>query len=338
MAKDASDSKVLVELGAVLYDYEAMTDIDHQHFEVSTAGRIFSMVGAQKPLIRPDGVLTGLEVIPAVSGGNDQVDVSKGTAWINGALVTLAADETDVSITRATDPKTHRINSITLTNAEAIAAVAGTEHTEFSETRAADGGPPLIATTSIELAQVRTASFTAAPITADEIFAVPNQHRELASYPVVTVHPLGKDGIGTKGTAQVEFSEALPLIHTGSVAKTVYAKYYNPNFAQIPEASEFRPPRDSATQSEDSTYDGPRAATKWGRGTGSFNCLHDGKGSSIIMQVKGTTRALKFYPDKYLTGFWLMQGSLAIADEYPVGANMRATINLGADMEPIWVE
>ncbi len=336
MAKDASDSKVIAELGAVLYDYEAMTDVDHKYFKVATEGRIFSMVGAQKPLIRPDGQLTGLKVKPAVSGGDDKVDLEKGTAWINGALVTLSADATDLTITRGTT-QNYTIHSIDLTSAAAGAVVDGTEGASHTETRGAAGGPPLVPTSSIECGQVRVTNKTAAPITEDEIFSVPNQHRELASYPVATVHPMGIDGI-LKGTALVEFSEELPLIHTGPVAKEVHARYYNPNFAQIPEASEFRPPRDTATQSEDSTYDGPRAATKWGRGTGSFNCLHDGTGNAIIMQVKGTTRAIKFYPDKYLSGHWLMMGSLGIADEYPAGANMRATVNLGAISEPIWVD
>jgi len=334
MAKDSTDAKILVELGGVLYDYEELTDSgDHITFAVSTAKRLFSMVGAQKPLIRPDGVLTGLEVTPAASNLDDKVDVSPGTAWINGAVVTLAAAATDVAATRPTPTDDHTITSITLTDAGAVAAVAGVDHTEFSEIRAADGGPPLIAVTSIELAQVRLTASASAAVLDSEIFAVPNQHRELAAYPVYEVKPMG-----AAGTAQVVFSEALPLIHTGAIPKTVYARYTNPNFAALTECSEVKLPRDTASQSEDATYDGPRAAVKWGRGTGSFTHLHDGSGTALIMLVKGTQRFLKFFPDKYLTGYWIMLATLGVADEYPVGGNMRASISLGAQSEPVWIQ
>ena len=333
MAKDSTDAKILVELGGVLYDYEALTDSgDHLTFQVATAGRLFSMLAAQKPLIRPDGILTGLEVTPAASGTDDLVDVSAGTAWINGALVTLAAADVDVAVARATPADTHKISSLTLTSAGAVAVVAGVDHTAFSETRAADGGPPLIPVTSIELAQARLTG-TAAAVLDSEIFAVPNQHRELAAYPVYEVKPMG-----SAGRAQVVFSEALPLIHTGAIAKKVYARYTNPSFATLTECSEVKLPRDTASQSEDATYDGPRAAVKWGRGTGSVTHLHDGSGTALIMQVKGAQRFLKFYPDKYLTGYWIMLATLGVADEYPVGGNMRASISLGAQAEPVWIQ
>ena len=336
MAKDATYFKVLVELGGVLYDYEQLTDDgDHIRFEVATPGRLFSQVQAQKPLIRPDGVLTGLEVTPDDAEVDNTVDVGTGTAWINGALVTLAAADEAVAV-RGTAPNIYKIDSITLTSGGAVAVVEGTGSTAFSETRGAAGGPPLIPTTSIELAQVRMSAEAAAAIAASEIYSVPNQHRELASYPVYTVYPIGDSDC--KGTAFVEFSEALPLIHTGAVAKEVHARYTNPNFATISECSDFAMPRDSFSQSEDATNDGPRAAVKLGRGTGSFGCLHDGTGSAVIMQVKGTQRMLKFYPDKYLTGYWLMEATLAIVDNYPIGANIKATVTLGAKSEPLWIQ
>ena len=334
--KDAKDAKVLVELGGVEFDYEALSDNgDHKTYKVATAGRLFSMVGDQKPLIRPGGVLTGLEVTPDDAEVNNTVDINAGTAWINGALVTLAAATEGLAV-RGTAPNIFKIDSITLTDAAAIAVVEGTGSTEFSEVRGAAGGPPLIPVTSIELAQVRMTTEAAAAIKASEIFKVPNQHRELASYPTYVVQPVGEAPYA--GTARVVFSEALPLIHTGPLTKTVYARYTNPNFVTLPECSEIKLPRDTFSQTEEKTYDGPRAAVSLGRGSGGFSCLHDGTGTALIMQVKGTQRFLKFFPDKYLTGYWICLATLAIADEYPAGGSMKAAVSLGSQAEPEWIQ
>jgi len=295
--KDAKDAKVLVELGGVEFDYEALSDNgDHKTYKVATAGRLFSMVGDQKPLIRPGGVLTGLEVTPDDAEVNNTVDINAGTAWINGALVTLAAATEGLAV-RGTAPNIFKIDSITLTDAAAIAAAA---------------------------------------IKASEIFKVPNQHRELASYPTYVVQPVGEAPYA--GTARVVFSEALPLIHTGPLTKTVYARYTNPNFVTLPECSEIKLPRDTFSQTEEKTYDGPRAAVSLGRGSGGFSCLHDGTGTALIMQVKGTQRFLKFFPDKYLTGYWICLATLAIADEYPAGGSMKAAVSLGSQAEPEWIQ
>src|SRR5210317_1267247 len=135
------------------------------------------------PVIRPDGVLTGGLVTVAISGSNDLVDVAALTCNLAGIVTSVSADS-DVSCTRPATAVS-KVNSITIDNAGAVAVVVGTDGstTAFSETRGAAGGPPFIPTDSIEIAQVRFTSDTAAAVTESEVLQTIGLHRESASYP-----------------------------------------------------------------------------------------------------------------------------------------------------------
>ena len=276
------------------------------------------------PVIRPDGLLTGGTVTPAASGTNDLVDVAAGSAYISGALVTWDA-ETDVSITRATSTDTHAVTSITVTSAGVVTAVAGTDGTSsFSETRAAAGGPPLIPVASIELAQVRTTSDTAAAIAAGEIYSVVGLHTERSDYPVWDVDYY---------TGRVTFVDDLPAIHDGSSPepKKVYASYAAPIFADVQIASDFVPPENSYSVSSTQVYGRTIGSSSSSLSAGSFTAyLNDGVTDPLV-GLAGEELWFQFYPNRYQTAHIVTQGKLGVTRTFPATDSISASCTINAD-------
>jgi hypothetical protein len=298
----------------------ALTDSgDHTTF--AGAASPWSQRTTFAPVVRPNGVVTGGAITPAASGTNDLVDVAAGTAYINGNLVSWSAD-TDVAASRGADTDTHRITSITVTSAGAVAAVAGVDSTAFSETRAANGGPPLIATTSIELGQVRLTSVTAGAITAGEIHQVIGTHQERYDYPLYDIDYY---------SGEVTFISALPLIHTGPVAKGVYASYAAPVFADVQKATDFVPPENRYTVSSEQIYGRTLGSTKAALNAGSFTAyLEDGVADGLAT-LAGEILWFKFYPDQYRGSYIMSQGKLGIQRTFPAGDQIKAQCTINAE-------
>lgn len=327
-----SKAAVYYESGQAQQAAAAMTDSgDHTTFAL--AAKPWSQVSGYEYSVKPYGLATGGLVTPAISGTNDLVDVAALTAYMFGAtgasattgLLTVAAD-TDVAITRGITTDTHNITSITVTSAGAIAAVAGTDGTAFSETRGANGGPPLIPVGSIEIAQVRTTSVTAAAITAGEIFQVVGTHQERYDYPVWSENPIS-------GT--ITFSAALPLIHTGPVAKRVYAYVATPIFAEIPRAKDWVPAESSSSVSSEDYYDGALGSYSTSIGQASFTAaLSDGVTDAILAK-EGANLLFKFSPDKTKVPYQITQGVLRKARTYGVGAYAQGAFTISASVPSV---
>lgn len=316
----AENAKLQYEGGQELHSMHAMTD-SGDHTEFTSNADLWSRRSGYTPVVRPNGLVTGGAVSVAASGSNDMVDVASLSCYLAGTLTSVSAD-TDVSITRGATTNTHCITSITVNSSGAIAAVAGTASTAFSETRGAAGGPPLIPVGSIEIAQVRTTSVTAAPITAAEIYQVIGVHTERYDYPVWTEHP---------ETGTVEFASALPLIHTGPVAKAVYAEYYEPIFTDIQKSSDFVPPENSHSVSSTQIYGMTIGSTSSSLGQGSFVAyLNDGV-SDPLVGLKDEVLWFKFYPDRYKAPYILSQGKLGISRTFPANNEIQAACTISAE-------
>lgn len=271
--------------------------------------------------VRPNGLISGGEITAAASGDDDVVDVAAGSAYINGVLVEWAAD-TDVAITRGLTTDTHAITSITVTAAGAVAAVAGTDGTAHSETRAAEGGPPLIAVTSIEIGQVRTSSVTAAAVLAAEIKQVFGQHCEHYMTPSYTVDEYA---------GEVTFAQALPAIHTGALPKAVYASYSTPIFADIPKCSDFVAPENSYSVNSTEYYGGTEGSVTSSLNAGSFTTLLQDGVSDPIVQLAGENLWFRHYPDRARAPYVIAQGILGIARTWPAGDSIQANCSINAD-------
>lgn len=316
----AENAKLEYEAGQTPVAMAATTD-SGDHTIYTSAGSPWSQRSGFAPVIRPDGLIAGGVVTAAASGSNDVVDVSAGSAYIGGALVTWTA-QTDVSLTRATPSDTHMINSITVTSGGSVAVVTGTDGTSFSETRAAAGGPALIATTSIEIAQVRLSSNSAAAVTSSEIYAVPGTHTERWDYPLYTANYY---------TGTLTFVDALPTIHTGPVTKGVYMSYSTPTFAAVQKAKDFVPPENSYSVTSEQYYRTTVGASTASLQAGTFTAaLTDGVTDGLAGLV-GEVLWFRFYPDEDRSPYIMSQGKLGMRRSYPAGGQITGDFTIAAE-------
>jgi len=224
----------------------------------------------------------------------------------------------------------HKILSVTINSGGSIAVVAGTEGTAFSTTRGEIGGPPFIPTTSVEIAQVRYTSNTSAAVDADEIFQVPNTHREMALFPTWVENRVRTES-GVMAYAGVEFNSALPLIHTGSVPKAVHASYYTPSFAQVAKASDFVRPAESKSVSSSEYYGGARGSTSTSINQGSFKAFVDTLNDGLL-QMEGEDLWFKFLNDRLLTTPYIIsQGVLGISEAFDTDGGIEVSATISAE-------
>lgn len=319
------------EAGQTAYPFEVMTDSgDNAVFEASFSP-ISNAAGAE-PKVAPYGLLTGGAI--TASGTNNVVNVAALTASMAGVTGADADGVISVSADTATitRPATNvaKVNSITVDSTGAIAVVAGTDgaSTTFSETRAAAGGPPLIPVGSIEIGQVRVTTSAAGVVSASQIYAVPGLHVERADYPVYSLD---------YATGEVEFAQALPLIHTGSVPKRVYVRGSTPLFAPIPKTSDWVPAESTYSISSTETYDGPVGASSSALGQASFNAvLTDGITDGFLAQ-KGKNLWFEFRPDRDKTApRQITQGILGVSRTFPAGGgNKTAACTVTPEVETL---
>jgi hypothetical protein len=305
------------ESGQTAYSFEEMTDSgDLTTFAASFSP--WSRASGASLTVAPYGVKTGGAITPTAN--NDEVSVAALTVVAPGmtgadanGVVTVASDT--VSISRGLTTDTHRITSITVDSTGAIAAVAGADHTAFSETRGADGGPPFIPVGSIEIGQVRVTSITAGVVLASEIFQVVGLHQESTLSPGFSADYFN---------GQVTFDAVLPAIHTGGVAKKVYVKGATPIFATVPKASDWVPAESTYSISSTDTYDGPIGASATALGQASFTCILNDGVSDQILSVKGENIWFRYQPDRdQSTPYQLTQGIFGVSRTFPAGGGSK---------------
>lgn len=330
----SKNAKIQMEQGQTLVDFVALTDSgDNTNF--TPADAVMSGADGFAPDVRPNGIVTGLNLVKvAASGSNDVIDVSAFTAYEGGTLHSVSATA-DTAITRPV-ADVSKVNSITMTTAGAITVVAGVDGSTaaFSETRGAAGGPPLIPVDSIEIGQVRTTTSTAAPITADEIFQVVGQHAERFDFPLWEENNVG---LGTQAeesaqvNAFVKFNAALPVIHTGAIPKAVYAKYYIPVLADLLKTADFVPAETSHSTSSTEYYGGVVNSTSESLGQASFTALLvDGVNDAEVV-AKNKVLTFKFFPDRNKAAYILQQGVLGISRTFGVADQKQASMTVSPE-------
>lgn len=324
---NAENGILKYEGGQTLVSMVALTDSDHTVF--NSADARWSNRSGYEADVKPDGLATGGAVTPAISGTNDLIDTAALTCYLAGVLTSVAAS-TDETILRGTGGDTYRKNSVQVDSAGAIDIVSGTDHTAFSDVRAATGGPPLILTGSIEIAQVHTASVAAAAITAAEIKQVPGTHVERCDFPAWTVdRQRVSDRIA--GLAGINFLSALPLSHTGPVAKKVYAEYYTPDMAELPRSVDFVRPAESYSVNSTQVYGSTVGTSSKSLAGGGFVVhLNDGVGDNVL-KLEGEILWFDFYPDRLLAPYVSTQGKLGVIETYPADNSIIGTCTIAAD-------
>jgi hypothetical protein len=302
----------------------------------TSAATLWSGRSGYAPVVRVNGLLTGGLVTVDNGGANNVVDVAALTCNLAGVVTSVSAGS--VSITRPATAVA-KVNSVTVDSTGTLAMVAGTDSatTAFSETRGAAGGPPLIAVGSIEIAQVRVISDTAAAIAASEIFQVVGLHQERADFPLYDINygPTIVDGVQTKAGGSVTFISALPEIHTGPVPKRVYASYATPIFADVALASDFVPPETSNSVTSTQVYGTTIGAASSTLNQGSFTAYLTNGITDALVQLKNATLWFKFYADRYAAPYMLTQGKLGIARTFPVADQVQAACTISATVAAV---
>lgn len=313
----AENAKLQYEAGQNSVAMSALTD-SGDNTTYTSAATLWSGRSGYAPVVRPNGLLTGGLVTKTAV--NNQVSVAALTCNLAGVVTAVSTGTSTI-----TRPATAvaKVNSVTINSSGAIAIVAGTDSTttDFSETRGAAGGPPLIPATSIEIAQVRVISNTAAALTDAEIFQVVGLHQERADFPLYDVN---------YGSGAVTFLSANPLIHTGPVTKAVYASYASPIFADVALASDFVPPETSHSVTSTQVYGTTIGSTSSTLNQGTFTAyLQNGVGDPMVT-LKNAILWFKFFPDRYASDYLLCQGKLGIARTFPAGDQIQAACTISA--------
>lgn len=319
----AENAKLEYEAGQNAVAMSALTDSGDAAVFTSAAAT-WSGRSGYAPVVRPDGLLTGGAITPAVT--NNVVNVAALTCNLAGVVTSVAG--APVTITRPAG-NVAKVISITVNSSGALAAVAGTDGASaaFVETRAAAGGPPLIPVGSIEIGQVRVTTSTAAVVASAQIYAVPGLHVERADFPLYDINY-------TKG--QVKFLAALPKIHTGTLPKGVFASYASPIFAEV-DSSDFVPPETSHSVSSTQIYGRTIGATSSTLGQGSFTAYLANGVSDGFIALKNETLWFRFYPDRYQSAYILAQGKLGISRTFPAGDQIQAAATISASEPAIEV-
>lgn len=326
MAQILTQQAVYYEAGQAALPFAEMTD-SGDHLTFTSASKPWSRADGYAPVIAPYGLLTGGAITPAAAADSNNVDVAALTAMMPGAtganattgVLTVAA-ATNIAATRGTT-NGYRITSITITNAGAIAAVAGTESTAFSETRGAAGGPPFIPAGSIEIGQVRLTSTTAAVVSASEISQINGLSQEQSGFPVNTPDYLG---------GKITFAAALPLIHTGSVAKKVYVRVATPIFVEIPNAKDWVPSKESLSIQSTAYYDGSIGSSSSSIGAATVSVAFETGVTDALLQKEGQNLLWMFKPSRHGTAYQLTQGPFSIAQTFGVKSAPTGTITIAA--------
>jgi len=316
MPKTAEDAKLQVEQGFVFWDFEKGTDAGAQtKFTYSGTLKLFSLKKGQAPVVRPDGARSGLVITPALAGGNNNVDVAAGAAFVGGKDLAISAS-LNLAMTRTAAGVTFQINSIVIDNAGVISAVAGTEGAAFSAVRGAAGGPPYVPVDKIEIGQVKLTSNTDAPILASEIDQNVMERYDIPSFVTVPEE------------AAIRMLTALPKSHTADVTKGIWVKHYEPVFNDIPEANDWKPVDQKMDSKSGRTYDGVFSIGSKGLGEGSFNVMLKGEAGEIMQSVVNDTRWFRFYPDKFRTDHQVCCGDLTYDREHPADSPMKASCKI----------
>ena len=313
----AENAKLQYEAGQNSVAMSALTN-SGDNTTYTSAASLWSGRSGYAPVVRPNGLLTGGAVTKTAV--NNQVSVAALTCNLAGVVTSVNTGT--LTITR---PATNvsKVNSVTVNSSGALAMVAGTDGstTDFSETRGAAGGPPLIAVGSIEIAQVRVVTSAAAALVDSEIFQVVGLHQERADFPLYDID---------YGTGSVVFLAANPLIHTGPVTKAVYASYASPIFADVALASDFVPPETSHSLTSTQVYGTTIGSSSSTLNQGTFTAyLQNGVADPLVV-LKNAILWFKFFPDRYAADYLICQGKLGIARTFPAGDQIQAACTISA--------
>lgn len=331
----AANAVIEYEAANQLKPYALMDDSGDKKL-FSFPDKLVSKRSGYEPVIRPDGIMTGSNLITP-GDGSDRIDIAGFTCAIGGATFTVAP-ESAVTVSRGLK---YIINSIVYDGAD-ISVVTGTGHASaHNENRGTAGGPPSIPIGSIEIGQVRYSDTSSAPVTLADIYqTVEGGHVERYDYPLWdTPNCIGEGNAVTNAArknAHIEFYSEIPTIHGATATspptaeKSVYAQYYVPVFTIISESEEFKPAETSSSVSSKQLYRKTVGSASESLGSGGFKAYVENGISDNLTILAGELLLFRFYPDINKEPFSVTQGYLALATSYPAGDQISVTATISA--------
>ena len=324
MATLTKNAEVAYESAQTFHPFELMTNPDNDQISYYSSFSPWSGVEGFEIAIRPNGLVTGGKITPTTN--NNEVSVAAATAYNAGIGAAdteglVSVNTATLTVTRPTTASFTIIGSVTIDNTGAFAIIMGTEAASPTETRGSAGGPPYIPTDSIEVGQVRLTSDVAAPVTDNEILEVLGLTQERWDYPVWTE-------FNFQGC--IEFTEALPLIHTGDTEKQVYVKGYSPIFAPIPECFDWVPAEETSSVNTTATYDGARGSASSSINQASFSALLKDGHTDPILGLLNRNLFFRFKQNRLRAPFQLTQGILNVARTFVPEDNVTGAFTITA--------
>jgi len=335
----AKIAKLERESARTAFDYTAATDSgDHKIYTVA-AKTIFSDKDGYELNVRPDGVVTGRNLL-STHATKDTVTIAGFTAYLIGVLWTVPA--TSALCIRPAENKAN-INSIQLdSDGSTINIVAGTDSTTIAliETRGEAGGPPYVQAGDIEIGQVRFISHPTAGVITSEIFQTDGDHVERFDMPAWAVSNLG-DGNKADAVAQknayIELGTAQSVgVHTEDAFKPIYVSGYTPLFTEIGNSVDFKPAQNSHSTSSKQVYNNTLGSVSSSLGQASFTAdgLNDGITDALIAD-EDEILVFRFYPNRNKTPYSLTQGTLGMVTTYPVAEDISVASTIAAPKKTV---
>jgi len=328
----SKNAKMMFESGQSYSDYAVMPDSGDGIIFIASGGTVFSGRSGYEPSIRPNGIVTGRNLLSA-NASNDTVSIAAFSAYSKGVEHDVSA--TTLALTR---PSTNvaKISSVVMDEDGVIDEIEGTDggSTTFSAVRGAAGGPPEIPVDDVELGQVRMVASAAAALADTDLFQVPGTHTERYDLPSFTSNNVG-DGaaasVPAKENAYVMFADEIPAIHTSAAKKRVYAAFYTPIFAQIQRAVGFVPAENTHSLSSQQYYDGAVGSVASSLGQASFTAYMNDNITDALVALKDAVLTFKFFPDKNKLPYMITQGIMGMGRVFPVDAQNEASITISAE-------
>lgn len=326
----SATAKTEFESGQTAHSYTLMTDSGDHQVHTVTGGTVYSNKAGYEPTIRPNGIVTGRNLL-STHASTDTVTVAAFSAYSIGISYDVSAD-TAVMVRPAASK--YNVNSVTMDSSGAISVVTGTDGDSFSDVRGADGAAPYIPEDSVEIGQVKLDSDGAAIITSDEVFQSVGTHTERFDFPVWNTNSIG-DGdtasIAAKKNAYIEFASELGAIHTAGAYKRIYVSWYAPVFAELSRTLDFVPVENSHSVTSTQYYNGTVGSVASTLGQGSFTALMTDNVTDALVGNKDQVLTIRFYPDRNKVAYILTQGKLGIARTFPVAGQNQASVTVSAD-------
>lgn len=320
------NSQLKYESGVTPYPMEALTDSgDKKTFNSQAA--LFSESIGNSPIIKPNGVLTGGVITPAVSGTDNLIDVAALSLNLNGVETSVSAS-LDLSMTRPATAVA-KVLSIQVNAAGTIVVVAGTDSVDANviETRGVGAGQiPYILTDSVEIGQIRLSSNTVAAILVSEVFQVVGTHLEKADFPTYEADNF---------TATVAFNSTLPASHTGDIVKAVHASYADPVFTEQNFANDFVPSENSHSVSSEQVYGATVGTSSSSLGQGSFTAILKDGITDALVSLKNQNLFFKYFQDKFKAPHIITQGKLGLSRTFGASDNPKVSATISSSVESI---